>query len=63
MVRIIHFNITADDPVRAQKFSGEIFGWKFDKCDGPMQYWMVKTGDEKYPGIDGGSSESLDMNP
>jgi uncharacterized protein len=55
--RIIHFDITADDPVRAQKFYGEIFGWKFDKWNAPMEYWLVKTGDEKHPGIDGGLSK------
>jgi predicted enzyme related to lactoylglutathione lyase len=59
MPRIIHFDITADDPMRAQKFYGETFGWKFDKWNGPMEYWMVKTGDEKHPGIDGGLSKRV----
>ncbi len=59
MPRIIHFDIPADDPVRAQKFYGEIFGWNFDKWNGPMEYWMVKTGDEKNPGINGGLSKRM----
>jgi predicted enzyme related to lactoylglutathione lyase len=50
--------MTADDPIRAQTFYGEIFGWKFDKWNGSMEYWMVKTGDEKHPGINGGLSKS-----
>ena len=47
MPRISHFDIPADDPKRAQKFYQDVFGWKFDKWDGPMEYWMVKTGDDK----------------
>jgi uncharacterized protein len=53
-MRIVHFEIPADDPSRAMKFYGQAFGWRFDKWDGPMEYWMVKTGEG--PGIDGGLS-------
>ena len=56
MPRVIHFDIPADDTMRAQKFYQEVFGWKFDKWNGPMEYWMIKTGDEKQPGINGGLS-------
>jgi predicted enzyme related to lactoylglutathione lyase len=59
MTRIIHFDIPADDPKRAQKFYTEIFGWSFDKWNGPMEYWMVKTGDAKQPGIDGGLAKRM----
>jgi predicted enzyme related to lactoylglutathione lyase len=59
MRRIIHFDIPADDPKRAQKFYTEIFGWTFDKWNGPMEYWMVKTGDAKQPGIDGGLTKRM----
>ncbi len=59
MPRIVHFDLPADDPTRAQKFYGEIFGWKFDKWNGPMEYWMVKTGDDKQPGINGGLSKRM----
>ena len=51
-MRIVHFEIPADDPGRAIAFYGKAFGWTFDKWDGPVDYWMVKTGDG--PGIDGG---------
>ena len=54
MTRIVHFDVPADDPARAQKFYSEIFGWKFDKWNGPMEYWMTITGDDKQPGINGG---------
>jgi predicted enzyme related to lactoylglutathione lyase len=51
-MRIVHFEIPADDPARCMTFYREAFGWTFEKWDGPMDYWMVKTGDG--PGIDGG---------
>ena len=59
MPRIIHFDIPADDPARAQKFYQELFGWKFEKWDGPMEYWIAKTGDEKQPGINGGLAKRM----
>lgn len=51
-MRIVHFEIPADDPARAMAFYGKAFGWTFDKWEGPMDYWMIKTGEG--PGIDGG---------
>ncbi|TLX66644.1 MAG: VOC family protein [Thaumarchaeota archaeon] len=59
MPRIIHFDVPADDPKRAQKFYQDVFGWKFDKWNGPMEYWMVKTGDDKQPGINGGLAKRM----
>lgn len=53
MPRVSWFDIPADDPQRAQKFYQEVFDWKFDKWDGPMDYWMATTGSEE-PGINGG---------
>jgi predicted enzyme related to lactoylglutathione lyase len=38
MPRISHFDIPVDDPTRAQKFYAEIFDWKFDKWDEPIDY-------------------------
>ncbi len=58
MPRISWFDIPADDPERAQKFYKEVFDWSFDKWDGPMDYWMAKTGTEE-PGIDGGISKRM----
>jgi hypothetical protein len=59
MPRIIHFDIPADDPTRAQKFYQDVFGWTFDKWNGPMEYWMAKTGDDKQPGINGGLGKRM----
>jgi predicted enzyme related to lactoylglutathione lyase len=54
MSRVIHFEIPAAEPERAAAFYGKVFGWKFDKWPGPMEYWMVATGKDGDPGINGG---------
>jgi predicted enzyme related to lactoylglutathione lyase len=54
MKRVVHFDISADDPERAVKFYTDVFGWSVQKWDGPMDYWMVSTGPQDEPGIDGG---------
>jgi len=53
MPRVIHFEILADDAERISKFYQNVFGWKVQKWDGPIDYWFLVTGDEKEPGIDG----------
>ena len=54
MPRVIHFELCADDPERAVKFYDEVFGWKTQKWDGPQSYWLLETGEEGQPGINGG---------
>ena len=54
MTRVIHFEIPADDPQRAIQFYQDVFGWQFEKWDGPIEYWLVKTGPDDQPGINGG---------
>ena len=54
MPRVVHFEIHADDPARAVKFYETLLGWSFQKWDGPMEYWMVITGPDSEPGINGG---------
>jgi uncharacterized protein len=54
MPRPIHFEIHADQPERAIRFYQELLGWRFTKLDAPMDYWVIKTGPEGTPGIDGG---------
>ncbi|MEO7651651.1 MAG: VOC family protein [Bryobacteraceae bacterium] len=54
MPRPIHFEIPAEDPKRAIDFYTRIFGWKFSKWDGPVDYWTISTGEPSEPGIDGG---------
>jgi predicted enzyme related to lactoylglutathione lyase len=55
MNRVVHFEIYTDDPEAVQPFYGDVFGWKFKKFEGgPIEYWLVTTGDDKDSGINGG---------
>lgn len=54
MPRVVHFEIHAGEPERAVGFYQKLFGWNFQKWDGPMEYWMVITGSDDQPGINGG---------
>ena len=54
MPRVIHFEIQAEDMDRAEKFYRDVFGWDFQKWDGPFEYVLVMTGKESEPGINGG---------
>jgi len=54
MPRVVHFEIHAADPNRAVKFYESLFGWTFQKWEGPMEYWLVTTGPNDQPGINGG---------
>jgi predicted enzyme related to lactoylglutathione lyase len=62
MPRPIHFDFSADNPERAVAFYSDVFGWQFQKWEGagPMEYWLVTTGDSSEPGIDGGLSRRQD---
>lgn len=54
MPRVIHFEIHAEQPERAIQFYKGLLGWEFNRWDGPMPYWLIKTGPPTEPGIDGG---------
>jgi len=54
MPRPVHFEIPADDPERASGFYRDVFGWQFQKWDGPMPYWLITTGEDGERGINGG---------
>jgi predicted enzyme related to lactoylglutathione lyase len=55
MSRVVHFEIMAKEPQQAVDFYSKVLGWKFQKWDNPtMDYWLITTGDEKLPGINGG---------
>jgi uncharacterized protein len=53
MPRVVHFEISVDKPDRAIKFYRDVFGWAIETWEGPMEYWLVGTGQEGEPGIDG----------
>jgi len=61
MPRVVHFEIPADDPDRAVEFYRQALGWKIDKW-GPMNYWLVTTGDPSEPGINGAIMERSGVN-
>lgn len=54
MARPIHFELAADDPGRAAAFYQKAFGWEATRWEGPFDYWLVRTGPDGEPGIDGG---------
>ena len=60
MNRVEHFDIYADDPDRAIHFYTDVFGWKIEKWEGPIDYWMVTTGPDDQVGINGGISRRQD---
>lgn len=53
MARVVHFEIHAEDPERAAAFYRDLFGWSITKWDGPVDYWLVGTGPDEEPGING----------
>ena len=55
MSRVVHFAIMAREPQKAIDFYSAVLDWKFEKRDHPgTDYWLVTTGDERTPGINGG---------
>jgi predicted enzyme related to lactoylglutathione lyase len=53
MSRAVHFEIHASNPQAAIAFYSGLFGWTFNKWDGG-DYWMIHTGADDQPGINGG---------
>ncbi len=53
MPRVVHFEIPAKDFARAVAFYRAAFGWRIQRWSGPMDYWLVSTGDPAASGIDG----------
>lgn len=51
--RVVHFEIHAANPERAVNFYRSVFGWSISKWDGPVDYWLVATGPDSEPGING----------
>jgi len=46
------FAVHVDDVDRARKFYETVFGWEFEPW-GPPGFYLIHTGDEKSPGIQG----------
>jgi predicted enzyme related to lactoylglutathione lyase len=55
MPRPVHFEILARNPEEISSFYQQVFDWKIDAWSGGDQkYWLVTTGGEESPGINGG---------
>jgi predicted enzyme related to lactoylglutathione lyase len=53
MSRPIHFEIHATNPQALIEFYTNLFGWTFNKWGG-AEYWVITTGPDTRPGINGG---------
>jgi uncharacterized protein len=63
--RVVHFEIHAANPERAQAFYTEVFGWSFPKWMEQPPYWGVMTAPEQSPapGINGGLMPRMGEGP
>ncbi len=59
---IKHFAINAEDVSRARHFYENVFGWKFQPW-GPPDFFLITTGDEKDPGVQGALQRRRDIVP
>ena len=58
MAAIVHFDISADNQIRAKEFYEKLFDWKFQLLPGPMNYYLIDTKDlEGKRGIGGGMAK------
>ena len=46
MNSIVHFEIQADDPLRAMEFYQKVFDWNIEKMHAPLEYWLIEMGDD-----------------
>jgi predicted enzyme related to lactoylglutathione lyase len=53
MGRVVHFEIHAGDPDRAERFYVDVFGWAVERIGGPVDYRLLTTGPAGDRGIDG----------
>lgn len=53
MARVIHFEISSSNPEKSVEFYRKVFDWQINKWEGPQPYWLVTTGPDDKPGING----------
>jgi predicted enzyme related to lactoylglutathione lyase len=58
MNRFTHFELATGDLAKTAAFYREVFGWQIEKWEGPVDYWLVSSGDANTPGINGGLMEA-----
>ena len=54
MNRFTHFELASSDLEKTAAFYRDVFGWQIEKWEGPVDYWLVISGDASTPGINGG---------
>jgi hypothetical protein len=54
MNRFTHFELVTPDFEKTANFYRQVFDWEIQKWEGPVDYWLVNTGDSSSPGINGG---------
>ncbi|MEO8515609.1 MAG: VOC family protein [Flavobacterium sp.] len=59
--RVVHFEIPCDNPEKTMDFFKKVFGWTFQPF-GTEEYWVVMTGDQNSPGINGGLMKKREPN-
>ncbi|RPI22806.1 MAG: VOC family protein [Chloroflexota bacterium] len=60
MNRFTHFELASNDLEKTAQFYRDVFGWQIQKWEGPVDYWLVTTGDTSTPGINGGLMQADD---
>jgi uncharacterized protein len=63
MNRVVHFEFAGEDPKRAAEFYGKVFGWTAKQFPGMEGYYVVVTGPDGTPGINGGILRHKDGAP
>ena len=54
MPRVVHFQMYVDNPSRAERFYADVFDWTLNQWEGDDSFWLINTGDDSEPGINGG---------
>jgi predicted enzyme related to lactoylglutathione lyase len=61
MPRVIHCELPAKNPDKLVEFYRQVFNWTIEKWEGPVDYWLIITGPETEPGINGAIARTRDM--
>jgi predicted enzyme related to lactoylglutathione lyase len=60
MSNVIHFEIPAGNPDKVANFYTEVFKWKIEKWEGPVDYWLITTESDGKAGIGGAITRKQD---
>ena len=48
MGRVVHFEVPTNDIAASRKYYENVFGWKLTQWPGPMEYWLITTGEPTF---------------